>query len=712
MEDKEKEIVQEETTGKSEQESKKELEFETRHTNSSELEEKKSLSKKQKVQIAISVLVLILVVIFVIVFFLLKRDEKVEEPSNINSNIVEPVDEQEIVNQYGIKLEDLVMNYSQQNGKIPEVESLLEYVKVGDYKISCKEVSISSTKKVYLGECSVNDSKETYSYGEKEEKKVTGNTLTVYRGDTEYGINYTFVYNEEYEGDYKAIATIPCRTVSCDGYKVYEQYAVISETKLSSTGETSLIYYIYDYKNNKYLDFKVSNPEILQVLGFDNKFYGIYYNNNTTNSIYSISANKEFFVEGEFLSDMGWYPNSMLSIGYVPLCKENKTDFVNLNTGKVIYSIDDVKDFHTDTKTGNVYILKGISKSSEEYAYTYKIYDSKGFELFDGEDFDNFYVENGTFVTVKDNIFKVYNANHQTIYTSKKYVDVMDVWDNYLLVVDGTNLNLIDYKGNILTTFLKDWSDKYTYHSMISGWYSENGKDGMYLVIAGEEVSKKEVIKNNPTMTEEDLIAYDLGYEYYYIPTTKESGKIATFIGGYAKPVLYLYPILPMWINIKFEYPSNLTTTYPKYKNNWSVLANPNGDLHDEDNKYYYGLYWEEKENHKINFNEGFYVDKENAIEFLEEKLTMIGLNDRERNEFIMYWLPILEKNGKNLVYFELTEERNYYSPITISPKPNSMLRVAIHVKKVNQKLNIKEQILPTFKRNGFTVVEWGGVSY
>ena len=75
-----------------------------------------------------------------------------------------------------------------------------------------------------------------------------------------------------------------------------------------------------------------------------------------------------------------------------------------------------------------------------------------------------------------------------------------------------------------------------------------------------------------------------------------------------------------------------------------------------------------------------------------------------------MYWLPILEKNGKNLVYFELTESREKYNKLVIDPKPDSLLRVAIHVKKVNKKTNIKEQKLSTFERKGFTAVEWGGV--
>ena len=122
--------------------------------------------------------------------------------------------------------------------------------------------------------------------------------------------------------------------------------------------------------------------------------------------------------------------------------------------------------------------------------------------------------------------------------------------------------------------------------------------------------------------------------------------------------------------------------------------------------------YWEEEKNHYVDFSEGFYVTKENAIDFLEEKLSIIGLNSKERNEFIMYWLPILEKNDKSLVYFELTKERDSYNKLIINPNPDSILRVAIHIKKVNKKTSIKEEVLTTFNRNGFTAVEWGGVIY
>ena len=135
-------------------------------------------------------------------------------------------------------------------------------------------------------------------------------------------------------------------------------------------------------------------------------------------------------------------------------------------------------------------------------------------------------------------------------------------------------------------------------------------------------------------------------------------------------------------------------------------------DLYDKSGKYYYALYWEEEFNNKVDFSTGFYVTKENALNFLEEKTEEIGLTRREANEFIMYWLPILEKNEKNLVYFELTEEVEKNNKLIITPKPDSLLRMTIHVKKVDGYTKIKEQKLTTFKRKGFVAVEWGGVIY
>ena len=210
--------------------------------------------------------------------------------------------------------------------------------------------------------------------------------------------------------------------------------------------------------------------------------------------------------------------------------------------------------------------------------------------------------------------------------------------------------------------------------------------------------------------------------EIYLIPVTKDetitkieakyntvSKKTCDETIAY-KPILYLYPEKETNITVKLEHPERLLTTYPKYKDGWNIKATPNGDIYDEKGTYYYALYWDETTYHHIDFQEGFYVTKEKAITFLEKKLDIIGLTPKERNEFIMYWLPILEKNQKNIIYFELTEELEKDNKLIITPKPDEILRVIIHIKKVDKEVSIKEQQLKEFKRIGFTAVEWGGV--
>ena len=213
-------------------------------------------------------------------------------------------------------------------------------------------------------------------------------------------------------------------------------------------------------------------------------------------------------------------------------------------------------------------------------------------------------------------------------------------------------------------------------------------------------------MKNNKTKKYKDIITICIFADIIFLLM----GLVYTNIKR--KPVLYLYPETETNVEVKFSKPELLTTTYPKYVDSWNVKVLPSGDMYDQNGKYYYALYWEEIITNKYNFNEGFYVEKDNAIEFLEEKLSILGLNDKERNEFIMYWLPILEQNQKSLVYFETTESLQKENELIINPKPDSLLRIRMHVKKVNHKTEIKEQELSHFERKGFAAVEWGGIIY
>lgn len=176
------------------------------------------------------------------------------------------------------------------------------------------------------------------------------------------------------------------------------------------------------------------------------------------------------------------------------------------------------------------------------------------------------------------------------------------------------------------------------------------------------------------------------------------------------KPIIYIYPKEQLNVSVKLLNSSLLTTSYPRYHNGWNVIAQPNGMLKDiETNKNYYGLYYE-GENHNVAMKkDGFIVNGEDTIEFLEEKLEILGLNEREINEFIIYWLPKLENNKYNYIRFETIEEIESYMPLEIKPTPDTIIRVVMDYKPLNEKIKIEEQKLMPQKRVGYSVVEWGG---
>ena len=206
-------------------------------------------------------------------------------------------------------------------------------------------------------------------------------------------------------------------------------------------------------------------------------------------------------------------------------------------------------------------------------------------------------------------------------------------------------------------------------------------------------------------------IVFTLGFTFIFsIPRYVYNQTSETIRSGVKKPIIYLYPTNETQISIQLGKPENLTCSYPKYEGSWNVLAKPNGDLVElETGRNLYSLYWEGISNSSNQFTEGFCVKGEDSAKFLEDKLAVLGLSDREAEEFIVYWLPKLEANKYNLIEFESLEEINQAMPLNISPTPDSVIRVMMKFKGIDSFINIPKQQLFTPQRTGFVVVEWGG---
>ena len=540
----------------------------------------------------------------------------------------------------------------------------------------------------------------------KEEVVVTGDyELTIYRSISSKDLANVDKPTEYHEEAFKLkVNTKDAKVIDIDSlYVLYKDDGI----------------YLYDVNNKKTYKVELdSNYEgYAIVLNTDeNKILGIsYIKANGDTGFFNYAKSKRMY-DGKFkvtLPEKDYYVKELfrpLSDKYMTynFYDENDGYLLNINEEKeeLKYASNDETNRYFNvlySKNGkNVYYVCGIDCDTiyAFYSDSLKQFFNKPIEY---NEFDADLDKKIVLVKDTDGV-KKFDFDGNLVKSYPEFTNVKSISKDHVLYVKDNKLtigNTSDETEKVeLTTWNDNWSISIFYYytrAMLDEASEKNKKEGWYVTV---EYPSKDSNGN-------------YGMEYCYTSDKQiVEYPIKQEIGGRAKPVLYLYPTKETNVTVKFENPNLLTTTYPKYINSWNVRVKPNGDMKDADGKYYYALYWDEKRYNEVDFTSGFYVESKDAINFLEEKLTYIGLNDKERNEFIMYWLPIMENNKKNLVYFELTEERELGNKLIIEPKPDSLLRISIHIKRVNQKVNVKEQKLETFNRSGFTAVEWGGMTY
>ena len=174
------------------------------------------------------------------------------------------------------------------------------------------------------------------------------------------------------------------------------------------------------------------------------------------------------------------------------------------------------------------------------------------------------------------------------------------------------------------------------------------------------------------------------------------------------KPVIYLYPEKVQEVAVSLQLNGGLTCTYPAYGDGWKVTAAPDGTLQDANGQIYNYLYWEGEIEADYDFSKGFCVKGEETAAFLEETLEKLGLSRREANEFIVYWLPLMEQNPYNIISFQGAAYADA-ARLTVDPAPDTLIRIFMTWKASDAPVDLPAQELIAPERKGFTVVEWGG---
>jgi hypothetical protein len=172
------------------------------------------------------------------------------------------------------------------------------------------------------------------------------------------------------------------------------------------------------------------------------------------------------------------------------------------------------------------------------------------------------------------------------------------------------------------------------------------------------------------------------------------------------KPAIYLYPKQDSFVNVKVDVNGKIIKDIPKYNLGWNVFVTKDGMI---DGKYDYLFY--EAELRKIDLpSDGWVVKYENLESWFDVNLIKLGLNEKEKNQFKEYWLNELpESNYYEIKLFDekfLKENMN----LIITPNSDTLIRLIFYFKPLRDNISISKPkiVIPT--RNGFTVVEWGGM--
>lgn len=183
--------------------------------------------------------------------------------------------------------------------------------------------------------------------------------------------------------------------------------------------------------------------------------------------------------------------------------------------------------------------------------------------------------------------------------------------------------------------------------------------------------------------------------------------------GECGKPVIYLYPEKTTEVNVKVAPKNGFSVTEPSYgTSGWNVTASPDGKLVDRaTGKLWPYLFWEGKGSTVGTAQQkGFVVAKRDVKNLLESKLTLAGLNEKERADFIAFWLPRMQTSPYYFVTFYGNTLMNEIAPLTVTPKPESIIRILMDYKPLEKPVTVQPLEIHTPARTGFTVVEWGGV--
>jgi len=173
------------------------------------------------------------------------------------------------------------------------------------------------------------------------------------------------------------------------------------------------------------------------------------------------------------------------------------------------------------------------------------------------------------------------------------------------------------------------------------------------------------------------------------------------------KPNIYLYPeeTTELDVDIVFAHGGWVTTSVPNYDEGWHITVEPSGII---DGQYEY-LFYESLQPDYGQYEAGWVVVQDQLEGFFRSNMALTAFNQKEINDFVEYWIPLLTEYPYYAIYPQYNDELEEMIKFEFSTQPINLIRLIYSVRGLEtSNLSLQEPVIPPFSREGFTVTEWG----
>ena len=386
--------------------------------------------------------------------------------------------------------------------------------------------------------------------------------------------------------------------------------------------------------------------------------------------------------------------------------------------------------WHEDTSTSeeNIFFKTDLLKkafSVPEYGDFYTTDRTKINE----QNLNSIYAKNGFYVKAPDGTFRIYAL-------APDFVDEVDEEDTPNISWNDGGENTLNYtyqgeKGCGVGMFALVVDEKYQLADLYETGKTATGSPVYELKDKNSKFLKDyyDALKNiDESFFEGKNFTEDLSYEQFLSAHPvffwrDTFGRLILFLStdyintesdGCGKPVIYLYPEKEEQISVKVAPTGGMTKSEPDYSSGWNVMADPMSRIKNlADGKTYPYLFWEgnSKEIYQMS-KYGFVASCSDLEGLLNDKLAKLGLIPKEISDFKEFWLPkmLAEEKPYYFITFVPQTKIDRLAPLEISPQPDTIIRVLMDWKGLDEKIAAPGYEIKTPERKGFTAVEWGGM--